>query len=126
MAHPPVGHIDSRIGYAPKFILSGACTQMQEATIAEFMSDEDVLKAKGKNLAEYQECRDRLRALEGEAARAAKMFNALARFLNDPDPAQRFATGGLEEYLNPKTITLLNDLHNTRNECERLRRLVGV
>ena len=90
------------------------------------MSEDELILAKGKTLHEYQQCKDRLRTLETEAERAAKMLEAVVAFLRSARKDERFATGGLEEVLPDKLIVLMNDLHATRGEYERLRRAVNV
>ena len=59
---------------------------MQTTTDRYFMSEEDLLRANGKTLSEYRQCKDELRALDGEAVRAAKMLDAVASFLRNLDP----------------------------------------
>jgi len=90
------------------------------------MSEEDLIRAKGRMLQEYHQCKDRLRTLEAEAERAAKLLEAVVSFLRSTRKDERFATGGLEEALSGKLIILMSALHQTRNEHERLRRLVNV
>jgi len=45
------------------------------------MSEEDLIRAKGKTLQEYHHCKERLRTLEGEAERFAKVLDAVVVFL---------------------------------------------
>jgi phage shock protein A len=99
--------------------MQGTCDNLR-------MSEEDLIRAKGRTLHEYQQCKDRLGTLEGEAERAAKLLESVVSFLRSTRKDERFATGGLEEALSGKLIILMNDLHNTRNEHERLRRSVNV
>ena len=89
------------------------------------MSEDDLNKADGKTLREYRECKARLQTLDGEAARAAKLLEAVCVFLRRDDPEQKYATGGLEDALSDKLRTLLQDLHDTRHERRRLRKLLG-
>lgn len=89
------------------------------------MSDADLIQADGKTLKEYRECKARLQTLDGEAARAAKLLEAVCVFLRRDDPEQRYASGGLEETLSRQMLTLLQDLHDTRHERRRLRKLIG-
>lgn len=91
----------------------------------EAMSEDDLIKADGQTLREYRECKARLQTLQAEAARKVKVLDAVCSFLSSDDPDQRFATGGLEEALSGNLITLMNDLHNTRLERRRLRKLLG-
>jgi hypothetical protein len=87
------------------------------------MSEEDLILAKGKTLDEYERCGDRLRTLEGEAERTAKFLEAVVAFLRKK--TDRYSPGELEVYLTEKVRTLMHDLHHTRNEYERLDRLVN-
>lgn len=108
-------------------MVSGVCmSEVQEQWDNLRMSEEDLILAKGRALHEYQQCKDRLRTLEAEAERSAKLLEAVVAFLRSTRKDERFSTGGLEEALSGKLIILMNDLHNTRNEHERLRRSVNV
>lgn len=84
------------------------------------MSEDDLLRAAGRTMQEYKQCTDRLLTLEAEAERQAKLLDSVSRFLRADQ--ERFATGGLEEVFDKKTIEFLEDLHRTREEKKRLRK----
>jgi hypothetical protein len=83
------------------------------------MSAEDIERAKQKALSDYEECKSRLAGLEAAAGQTVRVLEKVCEFLRgDYD---RFASGGLEEVLSAKTISLMADLHKTRNRVEVLR-----
>ena len=99
--------------------VQGSCDNLR-------MSEEDLIRAKGTTLDEYHRCRERLRTLEAVAERTAKQLEKVIGFLLSSREEEPFSTGGLEVSLSGELITLLNDLHLTRIEHERLRRLLNV
>jgi len=66
------------------------------------MDEEDLIRAKGKTLHEYQQCKDRLRTLEAEAVRAAKMLDAISAFLRNARAARGSPRAALGTILTPR------------------------
>jgi hypothetical protein len=90
------------------------------------MSDENLIRAKGQQLHDHQRCRERLRALESEAERTAKMLDGVVAFLRGTRKEEGFSSSGLEEILTGQLITRMTELHATRDKQGRLRRLVDI
>ena len=90
------------------------------------MSEEDVLLAKGRTHDEYVQCKMHFSVLESESRRVATVLERVCTFLRSGGK-EPFSTGGLEEVLLGKTISLMNDLHETRHRREVLREsLIGM
>jgi hypothetical protein len=78
------------------------------------MSEEDLNRAKARAQDDYVQCKARLAVLESDARYNANFLEKVCEFLLGKGQQDRFASGGLEEFLSGKLIILINDLHNTR------------
>jgi hypothetical protein len=88
------------------------------------MSEEDVLLAKARTQDEYVQSMARLSLLESEGRRNAELLEKVCVFLRSGGKQGPLATGGLEEALSGKLITLMCDLSDTRQRREVLRRVL--
>jgi hypothetical protein len=91
----------------------------QSLGYATSMSADDLERAKQHALRDYEECKEHLVILEAAAGQTIKALENVCEFLHgDYD---RFAAGGLEDVLSQKTISLMADLHETRQRIKVLR-----
>jgi chromosome segregation ATPase len=83
------------------------------------MSEEQLATSKDRTVEEYLRCKERLATLNAQAQRTARLLDGVSTFLRQE--SERFRAGEQEEALSEKALTLMNDLHNTRNDMHRLR-----
>lgn len=96
-------------------------SRQAEMLYSKGMSEEDLTKAKGRAVEDFQECQQRLAALNAKAGQTATVLEKVCEFLRNKDN-DRFASGGLEEVLTGQTVELMADLHQTRGRLKGLRK----
>lgn len=86
------------------------------------MSDQEVLLRKGKLLEDYVAAKTKLRMLQDEARREAKVLDGMVEFLRSGGERGQITTGmPPEEYLSTKVAKLVNDLNESRLENKGLK-----
>src|SRR5258708_2947128 len=85
------------------------------------MSDEEVLLRKGRFLEEFVAAKTKLRMLQEEASREAKVLSGIVEYLRTGGTSGRMSQGmPPESYLSAKLAKLVNDLSEAHHEKSNL------